>query len=309
MGQQSPKGLLTSLVLFIVIGLFSLATLFTLLILEVRNGQQTLTQQLTQFSGSEHSAPVTTTAPWETLQEQITQLTEQQQQLLNPPIPPQLQELSSDMELLIALHQQSSQQKPTAITVKLPSLLQQQLEQISTTVTQLQQQQQKQGQQLRAIALQSDAQLESSYTTQPLIEQLAARPLPKRSTPRIDSTQLEPVTEQLSLLAQQQKRLYGQQKQFTQLLQQPTAPIEMPPALNQALQAIQQQMSQQQQQLSTIQQQLASHQPQPSSPPTPVSQETIPATPLTEQLEQIERKLMKSIEQSNTIKPYSYRAR
>ncbi len=51
MVNTQPKGLFTSLVLFITLGLFSLATLFTVLILEVRSGQQQLNQQLKTLTG------------------------------------------------------------------------------------------------------------------------------------------------------------------------------------------------------------------------------------------------------------------
>ena len=57
MSQPQPKGLLTSLILFITVGLFSLATLFTVLILEVRSGQEQLNQQIAQLSGTPIAKP------------------------------------------------------------------------------------------------------------------------------------------------------------------------------------------------------------------------------------------------------------
>lgn len=355
MSQPQPKGLLTSLILFITVGLFSLATLFTVLILEVRSGQEQLNQQIAQLSGTPIAKPANSERlpsadPQQLAQMQATieLIATRQRTLPAPPKSQKLEQLSSKLDGLLQLYQNQQAQNqqtrdqapPPEVTAILPESVIQQLEQLTIAVATQAEQSTQQSSQLQHLTKQSQTQQQTAQANQQYLEQqfeqLIARPV---SAPLVATTYTAPLHDlgqQLEQLTLQQQQAFSTQKQIKKLTQQivnrPTETTTDHSVVLEAIHIIEQkliQISNNQKQIQTAQrrveqltQQFSEQQTQSIAaaiPPfTPAPASLNPAQlealnaqlqQLTKQQQQIERNLMKPVEQSNTIKPYSYRAR
>lgn len=244
MGNQQPKGLLTSLVLFITVGLFSLATLFTLLILEVRSGQQQLNQQLAQLTGVPITAATSNTSidpsidPLQLSQMQATLeliAFRQQRTLSTDPYASQLHTLTEKVEQLLSLIESQPESHPveTTVTALLPESLKLSLSQISSGVLLQQQQSSQQEEMLYALSTQGTTQQQQIRSNQQLLRQLLERPTPT-TVATVDEQPLKSIEQKLEALTRQQ-RPNSQQTQLLQSLAEQTRALQDQVALNQQL--------------------------------------------------------------------------
>ncbi|MBT3308735.1 MAG: hypothetical protein HN382_04400 [Gammaproteobacteria bacterium] len=239
MSQPQPKGLLTSLILFITVGLFSLATLFTVLILEVRSGQEQLNQQIAQLSGTPIAKPANSERlpsadPQQLAQMQATieLIATRQRTLPAPPKSQKLEQLSSKLDGLLQLYQNQQAQNqqtrdqapPPEVTAILPESVIQQLEQLTIAVATQAEQSTQQSSQLQHLTKQSQTQQQTAQANQQYLEQqfeqLIARPV---SAPLVATTYTAPLHDlgqQLEQLTLQQQQAFSTQKQIKKLTQQ-----------------------------------------------------------------------------------------
>ncbi len=231
MGEKPSKALLTSLVLFIVLGLFSLATLFTVLILEVRSGQQQLNQQLSQLSGiplpelEGHPTPFDLEQPLAHLQATLDVLIGEQQERI---VPDYSQQLHAIEQRLQQLQQTAPGRSETTSTVAtLPETLNLQLQSILTTVQSQQRQQQQLREQLALLLKREQGQQQQMVTNRQLLTQLSQQlatvehvtpeVAPVVAAPALD---LDPLLAQLQQLDLQQQSLNSSHKQLEKLTRQ-----------------------------------------------------------------------------------------
>ncbi len=356
MSNTQPKGLFTSLVLFITLGLFSLATLFTLLILEVRNGQQQLNQQLAALSGKPFNPSRATTSSDDLpnieqlnqIQATLDLIANRQRSQTSTNLHPVINQLS-EIENRLEQTQQSIATLPApSAQISLPDSVTETLQQIQKT-----QQQQLVDQNQQIATLLTRQQNQEEYTRQ-ITEEI--KKISSRAPPTIDLSGFDLMTQQLTQIQQQQVQFEQVQQQqsrtnvtsssnkrleekLDQLMAQyeqirsaqssmaksidrvdtqtpatPTLPetlLEQLTNLNRQQQSLAHAQSSLQALVEKIAQQQSS-QPQPTQAPTsPRQLDTMNSQleRLTRQQQQIERNILKSMEQSNTIKPYSYNAR
>ncbi len=225
MGTVQPKGLLTSLALFITLGLFSLATLFTVLILEVRNGQQQLDQRIAELSGQAPLAqPSSATSQESRSEDSLRQLMATVELIANRQrsapslelngIKQKLNQVQTELSLLgEKIDKQLHRQPPPSPE---PSPLD---PAIYATLQQLQQNQQLQLEQLAQQDRQLQQLLEQSST---LSSQLNLPPTPHSDQALAEfGTTLQQLSQQLAKLKQQQDLQNKTQQQILLKVQQP----------------------------------------------------------------------------------------
>lgn len=210
MSNTQPKGLLTSLVLFITLGLFSLATLFTILILEVRSGQQQLNSQLAALTGETLPSPQPSSHP------------------SGSPGSEQFGQLQATLDLI------ATRQRVNGTTeLKLPTTLTQ-------TLQQIQQAQSTQDKQISTLLKQQQAQQMRSTQVAQQIEEIANRPTP--AAPEVDLSALDQITLQLQQIHTTQKQFEKREQQQKSLQDELSSTL---PTLQQAQQEHSKQIIQQ----------------------------------------------------------------
>ncbi|MBT3196138.1 MAG: hypothetical protein HN842_08960 [Gammaproteobacteria bacterium] len=293
----SPKGLLNALALFIGTGLFGLATLFTLLILDVRHNQQRLITQLS--SQGEPLAPIThlqpsVTAPRSSSErEEIERIGRQltQIQATLEALPPPPADRADQLDALLnQLHQLDQKIDP----------LSSHLTQLSAAATIAKAQWQSKLETLSRAHVHQQAEMVALHET---VDKMARqqqsepgeKPLIQQITQKVAQKVIQEVTQEVG---QQIKRLSDTISR--------SALSSSPPA---EWREIRNQLEQIEKIVTTVEK-------RPLPPPSP-STAAIPAEQLDiiqKKLEQLTRaeksnNLITPQVQSNTIKPYSYQAR
>lgn len=217
---MDQKGLLTSLATFIVMGLLSLAALFTLLILDVRDGQESLNTLLTQHgtdlspatsatdqtNRSEPLPAVIHTDPevdqrLQDIETSIQQLTEQLSMRSTPQPPttdlaPQLQQIQQQLQKI----ETSSSSAPTSLV---PEQLTQDLGKLTVWSERQQQRQAKNATQIDQLLLQGEAQ---RHVIESILKQMEESTSSAPHTPPSDGA-IRALTQKLDTLAQQQQQI------------------------------------------------------------------------------------------------------
>lgn len=207
---MDQKGLLTSLTTFIVMGLLSLATLFTLLILDVRNGQDLLNEQLQEEHRSPaasetvlSSAPLIHTDPRlltqvQQIEEAILQLSHN---LINQPTAANNSGPQQDLMPQLQKIEQALQQIPHTPTQTDPTP-----EQVTETLNALSESIQQQQLSTLQLSQQIDRLLQQGEAQQGAIESIQSRiDTPPASPP--SSEAIQALVEKLDTLTHQQQQV------------------------------------------------------------------------------------------------------
>ena len=294
--RTTPKGLLTALTLFISVSFFTLATLFTVLILEIRNNQQQFSEQLATHGDNSHTSSVAisgNTQPHFTdtaIQNTEPQLAQLQQTLAD--FEERSRSLTAESQQQIQQKQQQAQQQAE----------QEILDQRTQFIAEQQQQ---------SFLKLSKSDLATADKMAQMVQNLEQL--------NIGLSSIEQGQSNLDTIRQEIRQ--GIRQEIKQL--QPTAsqrPIDSR-QLDLLTQRIDEQISQQQHSLQLIQSDLKQLSEKISlinrTDPTPA----VAAEPNSPQLDQLmqkldqleksqsQRTLLKPAEQSHTIEPYRYNAR
>ncbi|HIJ22496.1 MAG: hypothetical protein HON68_01095 [Gammaproteobacteria bacterium] len=299
--RTTPKGLLTALTLFISVSFFTLATLFTVLILEIRNNQQQFSEQLATHGDNSHTSSVAISGNTQ------PHFTDTAIQNTEPQLA-QLQQTLADFE-----------ERSRSLTAESQQQIQQKLDEITLQFEPLQEQQQILDQRTQFIAEQQQQSFLKLSKSDLATADKMAQMVQNLEQLNIGLSSIEQGQSNLDTIRQEIRQ--GIRQEIKQL--QPTAsqrPIDSR-QLDLLTQRIDEQISQQQHSLQLIQSDLKQLSEKISlinrTDPTPA----VAAEPNSPQLDQLmqkldqleksqsQRTLLKPAEQSHTIEPYRYNAR